>query len=124
MVLVEGSTQNQFEKQFEKLRAALDNNTDTSFAIGSCFEEDCHNIRTAMKTGDALMYKDKSFTTKSIPKRNIDKNYFSKEGFSSAGFFSLINRPAIVIKEPRAPSQVIGSLSVKKANTIVTTGIR
>ena len=69
MVLVEGSTQNQFEKQFEKLRAALDNNTDTSFAIGSCFEEDCHNIRTAMKTADALMYEDKKLYYKEHPEK-------------------------------------------------------
>ena len=69
MVLVEGSTQNQFEKQIEKLRAALDNNTDTSFAIGSCFEEDCHNIRAAMKTADALMYEDKKLYYKEHPEK-------------------------------------------------------
>ena len=59
MVLVEGSSQNQFEKQLAGLRSELADNPDTSFAIGFCFEKDCHNIRTAMKTADALMYEDK-----------------------------------------------------------------
>ena len=69
MVLVEGKTQNYFDKLMNKLQAELEKNTETSFAVGSCFEHDGRNIRAAMKTADALMYEDKKLYYKKHPEK-------------------------------------------------------
>jgi diguanylate cyclase (GGDEF)-like protein len=59
VVILTAITEEQLNKKVEALRKASEKYDDLVFAIGSAYEDDVQNVRTALRLADERMYVDK-----------------------------------------------------------------
>ena len=69
MMIVSGSTEQEFEKKIQTLRDKANDPENVCFAIGSCYDANGRDIRRAMHIADEQMYKDKENYYKLHPER-------------------------------------------------------
>lgn len=58
-IITEGVTEDELNKQVEKIRYLSDSSEDVSFAVGQCYVDDKKDIKTALRLADERMYDDK-----------------------------------------------------------------
>ena len=59
MVIVTDTDRKQFDKLVDRFRLKASDDSNVSFAIGSCYDDRSHDLSSALHRADELMYKDK-----------------------------------------------------------------